>query len=249
MPEETKIKLNHRRTSVAGLGMATLGLIITGLGIVEIAISSLLRYLTIKNGVASIVAGGSLIFTGCLGMVASRSRLHLYVLMACFAIGDILVMALLLTDIVAEFQEMSLAYSSRNTFWGNMAKQLNMTLPEISDSKLSPSDSLDQNTLAELSDKCYKVANDINKEYLEARRNNETFEAPELENCDGWRFFETAGILSLTQITLAFLGLIMTFYVLIIVLKINPINKMRNIPKKSDENPTELTANATVAET
>jgi len=41
----------------------------------------------------------------------------------------------------------------------------------------------------------------------------------------------------------------MTFYVLIIVLKINPINKMRNIPKKSDENPTELTANATVAET
>ena len=62
--------------------------------------------------------------------------------MACFAIGDILVMALLLTDIVAEFQEMSLAYSSRNTFWGNMAKQLNMTLPEISESKLSPSDSL-----------------------------------------------------------------------------------------------------------
>ena len=52
--------------------MATLGLIITGLGIVEIAISSLLRYLTIKNGVASIVAGGSLIFTGCLGMMASR---------------------------------------------------------------------------------------------------------------------------------------------------------------------------------
>ena len=64
--------------------------------------------------------------------------------MACFAIGDILVMALLLTDIVAEFQEMSVAYSSRNTFWTNMAKQLNMTLPmtEMTESKLSPSDAL-----------------------------------------------------------------------------------------------------------
>jgi hypothetical protein len=166
--------------------------------------------------------------------------------MACFAIANILVMALLLTDIVAEFQEMSLAYSSRNTFWTNMANQLNMTLPEFTGSKLSPSDALDQNTLAELSDKCYKAANDINKEYLEARRNNETFEAPELENCDGWRFFETAGILSVTQITLAFLGILLTFYVIIIVLKINPIKKMRNIPKNSDENPTELTTNATV---
>ena len=92
MSEDTKIKLNHRRTSVAGLGelknfqeaflffknqgMATLGLIITGLGIVEIAISSLLRYLTIRNGIASIVAGGSLIFTGCLGMIASRAVLN-----------------------------------------------------------------------------------------------------------------------------------------------------------------------------
>lgn len=136
--------------------------------------------------------------------------------MACFAIANILVMALLLTDIVAEFQEMSLAYSSRNTFWTNMANQLNMTLPELTGSKLSPSDALgiknrhrnknpisDQNTLAELSDKCYKAANDINKEYLEARRNNETFEAPELENCDGWRFFETAGILSVTQVAFA----------------------------------------------
>jgi len=60
--------------------MATLGLIITGLGIVEIAMSSLLRYLTIKNGVASIVAGGSLIFTGCLGMVASRAVLNLIII-------------------------------------------------------------------------------------------------------------------------------------------------------------------------
>ena len=62
--------------------------------------------------------------------------------MACFAIANILVMALLLTDIVAEFQEMSLAYSSRNTFWTNMANQLNMTLPELTGSKLSPSDAL-----------------------------------------------------------------------------------------------------------
>ncbi|CAG5110219.1 Oidioi.mRNA.OKI2018_I69.chr2.g4644.t1.cds [Oikopleura dioica] len=210
MSEETKVKLNHRRTSVAGLGMASLGLIITGLGVVEIAISSLLRYLTVKNGIASVVAGGSLIFVGGLGMIASRSRLHLYVLMSCFAIGDIIVLALLLTDIVAEFQELSSAYSSRNTYWSNMATQLNMTLPEISSSKLSPSEALDSTTLSSLSDKCYKVANDINKEYLEARAKNETFETPNLENCDGWRFFETAGILSVTQITLAVLGIVLT---------------------------------------
>ena len=92
--------------------------------------------------------------------------------------------------------------------------------------------------LLELNENCYNHSRRIEYELYYNTLKVEDIEP--IENCFGWTYFESLFIIGIVQIVLSILGLTLAIYILIAIIKLNPMKILREM--NSQKSSSELTS-------